>query len=87
MALVPIAIAVLAIVIFFAPMARGKQFTLRQLLTWVTIICCVIGALLAYGPAVGQAHKEARRAAIKAGRIPPEVIDGVLVTPDLPPRP
>ena len=79
-----LAIAALAIVIFFVPLARGYQFSLRQLLTWVTVVCCVIGAFFAYARAVGQANKDARRAAIKDGRLPPEVIDGVLVTPDRP---
>ena len=80
-----LAIAALALIIFFAPTVWKRQFTLRQLLTWMTIICCVIGTIFAYARAVGQANKDARRAAIKDGRLPPEVIDGVLVTPDQPP--
>jgi hypothetical protein len=53
---------------------------------WYIGLGCIFAAYIAIAWAQSEAQKEARRQAIRRGAIPPEVVDGVLITPDQPRR-
>jgi hypothetical protein len=60
------------------------RFSLRTLLTWVTIVCLLLALAGGFLRAISEAQREARRQAIRSGRMPPEKVGGVLITPDAP---
>jgi hypothetical protein len=50
-------------------------------MVWVAVICLLLAVAVGFLRAVSEAQKEARRQAIRAGGLPPEKIDGVLIEP------
>jgi hypothetical protein len=48
------------------------RFSLRSLLTATALIAVALGAVVWFTGAIGQAQRDARDSAIRAGRIPPD---------------
>ena len=68
-------------------MIKENQFSLRSLFVCITVVGLLLGGFLAFERERRRLLTEARRAAIREGRIPPEIIQGVLITPHLPKNP